>query len=257
MAERLEVILEVRPGSYTRTMVFRRGRPSLSRVTRKALRSIRRARSVNKLPKFAFCGAPRYPRPDLVRRLENPLRDVCCLEVSYLEDTRCDDQDFWRHLSTIPYHSKAEKRTHIQAARAGATLAAIRSLDLGCQLTCVDGKTGREHPRRLYPAFIWRWKDLSLALIPQRCVRMAMGHLSPDNILIASRRGRKITAVVEVDGQPYHQDAAAERRRDKKLGVPVLHLPAVGVQMEDVMERLQNWARELLVGQTHQSAVAR
>src|ERR1017187_8771454 len=71
-AERLECLFQVKPGSYTNGVTFRRGRPKLARETQRALREIRRARGTARRC-LSHVGAPRCPRPDRAGGLENPL----------------------------------------------------------------------------------------------------------------------------------------------------------------------------------------
>jgi hypothetical protein len=92
---------------------------------------------------------------------------------------------------------------------------------------------------------VWRWRDISLALFPQRCVGTDFSNRWPDNLLVAARRGRRITAIVEVDGKPYHRDPEAERRRDEELEVPVLHLDAAEVGQAGVVNRILLWVESL------------
>jgi hypothetical protein len=136
---------------------------------------------------------------------------------------------------------------HVQVGLTGAELTAATMESLGCVLPVVNGRTGRDSGGCLYPAFVWRWKDVSLALFPQRCVATDLGFRWPDNVLVAARRGRRVTAVVEVDGEAYHDDEEAERQRDAELEVPILHLPARTAGRADVVQTIQVWARGLLL----------
>jgi hypothetical protein len=47
--------------------------------------------------------------------------------------------------------------------------------------------------------------------------------------------------VVEVDGEEYHRDKAARARRDRELGVPVLHLRASEVGHPQVLTKVMRW----------------
>ena len=86
---------------------------------------------------------------------------------------------------------------------------------------------------------------MSLALFPQRCVSTDRTHRWPDNLLVAARRGRRVTAIVELDGKPYHQDPEAERRRDEELEVPILHLDAAEVGRAGVVQKILTWVSSL------------
>ena len=249
IAERLESVFKVKPGSYT-NVVFRRGRPTLSPTARRVLREIRRAKGAapRALP---FLGAPQYPRADRASGLDNPLWPIAihlggqaAQEVRNLEKLRPADDPFWRQLQTIRYDSWSEKRLHVKVGLAGAELAGVNPKSLGCVLPSANGRNGRGS-HRAYPAFVWQWRDISLALFPQRCVGTACTHRWPDNLLVAARRGRRVTGVVEVDGQFHHQDLEAEQRRDEELDVPVLHLDAAELGQAGLLDELLLWVRGL------------
>ena len=250
IAEALESVFRVKPGCYTK-VVFRRGRPALSPDARRALREIRRAQGAapRTLP---LLGDPLHPRADLASGLDNPLWPIAihlgeqaAQEVKNLEKLRPADDPFWRQLQTIRYDSWSEKRLHVKVALAGADLTGVSPGSLGCALPSANGRTGRGS-RRAYPAFVWRWRDISLAIFPQRCVGTAWTHRWPDNLLVAARRGRRITGVVEVDGKPFHPHQEAELRRDRELDVPVLHLDAAEVGRPGLIKKLLLWVQSLL-----------
>ena len=249
IAEKLESVFKVKSGSYT-NVTFRRGRPALSPSARRALREIRRAQGA---PPRALLplGEPQYPRSDHASGLENPLWPMAihlgehaAQEVRNLEKLRPAHDPFWRQLQTICYDSWSEKRLHVKIGLTGADLAGVNPKSLGCVLPSADGRTGRSS-RRAYPAFVWRCQDISLALFPQRCVGTACTHRWPDNLLVAARRGRRVTGVVEVDGKPYHPDQETEQRRDLELGVPVLHLDAAELGQAGVLDKVMRWVRSL------------
>ena len=246
LGERLEQFFQVKPGSYTR-LTFRRGRPALAKETRLALREIGRAQGA--VPRtFPCLGVPRYPRSDRAGGLADPLwpvRGEVAEEVHCLEELRAVEDSFWRKLQSISYDSWSEKRLHVKVGLAGARLAGVSPERLGCVLPCADGRTGRSSGRRAYPAFVWRWQDVSLALFPQRCVATEREHFWPDNLLVAARRGRRVTGVVEVDGEPYHRNLDKQAWRDGALGVPVLHLDAREMGRPGVVDKLVRWVRSL------------
>ena len=249
IAEKLESVFSVKPGSYT-NVTFRRGRPALSPRARRALRAIRRARGAAPRPLWLL-GEPQYPRPDRASGLGDPLWPIpmhlgeqAAEEVRTLQELRPADDPFWRQMQTIPYDSWSEKMLHVRFGLMGAELAAVRPTSLGCVLPSADGRTGRSSPRA-YPAFVWRFQDISLALFPQRCVGTACTHRWPDNLMVAARRGRRVTGVVEVDGEPHHRDLAAQQRRDQELDVPVLHLDAAELGRAGLLDKLRLWVRTL------------
>jgi len=43
---------------------------------------------------------------------------------------------------------------------------------------------------------------MAVAMFPQRCVGTAHGYRWPDILVVAARGGRRVTAVVELDGAP-------------------------------------------------------
>ena len=250
IAEKLESVFRVKPGSYTK-VTFRRGRPALGKSARRALREIRRAQGSAPRP-FPQLGRPQHPRPDRASGLGNPLWPIAihlgekaAREVKSLEQLRPSHDPFWRQLQNIRYDSWSEKRLHVKVGLTGAELAAVNPKKLGCVLPSADGRTGRSSNRRAYPAFVWQWQDISLAMFPQRCVATEHTHLWPDNLLVAARQGRRITGVIEVDGDPYHLDLEAEDRRDSLLGVPVLHLNAAELGQPGLLDKLLLWVRGL------------
>ncbi len=71
IAQKLEVVFKVKPGTYTQ-VVFRRGRPPRGAEARQALGQIRRA--TGKAPRaLESVGPPKHPRADRVSGLEDPL----------------------------------------------------------------------------------------------------------------------------------------------------------------------------------------
>jgi len=168
-------------------------------------------------------------------------------EVRLLERLRSADDFFWRQLQSIRYDSWSEKRLHVRVGLAGAALTGVCPGRLGCVLPNADGSTGRDSSRRAYPAFVWQWQDVSLALFPQRCVATDCTHRWPDNLLVAACQGRRVTGIVEIDGRPHHQDPEAEERRDGELDVPVLHLDAAEVGLPGLLNKIVLWVRGLFV----------
>ena len=250
-AEKLETFFKVRSGSYTRGVVFRRGRPALARGTRRALREIRRARGAAPRPLWPL-GRPKYPRDDRATGLDDPLENMtshlggeAVWEVEQLELLRPAGEHFWRVLQAVRHDSWSEKRLHVKVGLAGADLIAVNSGSLGCVLPCVNGQTGRDASRLARPAFIWQGDDISMAVFPQCCVGTRHAYLWPDNLVVAACRGRRVTGVVALDGKPFHQDREREKWRDKELGVPVLHLDADAVGTPGLTSKILAWVRGL------------
>ena len=249
-AEKVEVFFGVRPGSYGHVS-FRRGRPTVTRETSRALRHIRFAQGPAPRP-FPALGTPRHPHRERARGLKDPLAAMgghlggeAGFEVESLELLRTGDDRFWRHLQSIPYASWSEKRLHVNVGLAGASLTGVAPARLGCLLACAHGRTGRDTRRRAHPAFVWQWEDMALALFPQRCVATEREHFWPDNVLVAACNGQRVTAVIEVDGPVHQLNRDKEAWRDGALGVPVLHLDAAELGRPGVLGLVQQWARRL------------
>lgn len=251
LAERLERIYQLPKGKFTEGVMFRRGGANLAEETRATLRALKHAVPVGSPRPPVTHQRPYHSRPERSSPLENPFWPIAIhlgaeaqQEVLQLERLRASDERFWRHANALHYDCWSEKRLTVRLGLA-APLTGVSLQSLGCEVPVAHGRTGRDTSRTPYPAFVWQHGDKALAWFPQRCVRTAPGHRWPDGLLVAARKGRKLAAVVEVDGPTYHQDAAAERRRDQELGLPVLHLAASEVQRPDVLEKVLGWVDEL------------
>ena len=174
------------------------------------------------------------------------LGEEAALEVRRLEEQRAADEGFWRHLNGVRFDSWSEKRLQVKLGLTGAQLTGVSPASVGCTLPNLDGQTGKDSSRRAYPAYVLHQADLSVAIFPQRCVGTCQTHRWSDNLVIASHKGRRMTAVVEVDGEEYHRDAAAERRRDSELNVPILRLDAAELGQASLVEKMLRWCKEQL-----------
>lgn len=251
LAERLEALFGAERGSYTRA-TFLRGRPPLSAQSREALRLIRQAAG-GETPVHPPIGEPRHPRPDRVSGLRDALDpmaqhlgEAAGQEVEQLERLRPRDERFWRNLNSIHFDSWSEKRLLTRVSLSGVQLTGVAPARLGCELRCVDGKSGRDKSTKARPAFLIRHEDTAIALIPQPCVRTAVGYRWPDILLVVARGGERTTAVVEVQGADFHANALKEMRRTRELGVRVLQVDAAHVGSPGVVHRILDWARKLI-----------
>ncbi|MDP2325811.1 MAG: helix-turn-helix transcriptional regulator [Gammaproteobacteria bacterium] len=251
IAEKLEVVFKVKRGTYTKA-VFPRGRPPRGAEARQALRQIGLA--TGKAPRaLESVGPPTHPRADRVFGLENQFWPIgphlgaeAARQVRQLEALRPREEHFWRHLNGIPYDSWTEKLFQVGVGLSGAELTRVSLGSLGCELPSADGLTGRDSRKRPYPAFVTQQGDMAVAMFPQRCVGTAHGYRWPDTLVVAARDGRKITAVVELDGAPFHGNRDAERRRDRDLGVDVLHVDASEVGKPGLLKKIFDWLGGLL-----------
>lgn len=251
IAEKLEEFFGVAAGTYTNAN-FVRGRPPLTEEARQVLRHLREALSE---PLSIPLGrrAPRNPRSDLGKPREDALGPMgpflgekAGALVRRLELQRPGDERFWRGINSVRFDSLKEKLLVASVAQRCAQVAGVSLPQVGCALPAVNGITGRDKSRRAYPAMILKDGDVSIAWYPQRCVRTYSGYRWPDNLLVGAMGGHRVTAVVEVDGAAFHQDTERECRREKDLGVPILHLAASHVGRPDTLDQVFNWMRSLL-----------
>ena len=240
VAERLERLLAVAPGSYRRVRFFM-GRPRLAAPARAAIGQIRRSQGATPPAYPERLGRPRYGRADRVRGL---------VGQQLGRKMRGQDERFWSYFNSIRFQSKSERSLNLTLALHGP-LVGISPQRLGCALPVVDGLRGELAGDRPAPAFVWQEGDLALACFPQRCVRVPGGYRWPDLLVIAARGGRRATGVVELDGAPYHTNAQAEAFRDRELGDKVLHLDAREASQREVVDRIVEWAGTLLAKESH------
>lgn len=78
-----------------------------------------------------------------------------------------------------------------------------------------------------------------------KTVRPAHTVLCVDGLLLVRVAGQTVTAAVEVEGGPFHDDLEKEIRRDRQLGIPVLHLDAARLGEPRLIERILSWARRV------------
>lgn len=251
IAQKLEVALGVSKGRFTKA-VFVRGRPPLTQESRRILAQLRGAQGLPS-SKHDYKNAPEFPRSSQKWKPENPfwpmalhLGEAAGLEVRQLEQQRRADERYWRLLNSILFESWSEKRFLVLVALLAGQMTGLRFVEVGGSLQLVDGVSGQEQPQRCHPAFLLRRGKAAIAWFPQCCVRTRWGYRWPDHVLVIARGGRRITAVVEVDGARYHDDAKVRDARDRELGVPVFHLAANRVGEQSLLERVLEWAESLL-----------
>ncbi|MBN9419835.1 MAG: helix-turn-helix transcriptional regulator [Candidatus Eremiobacteraeota bacterium] len=245
--EKLERLFQARFGKLWKG-IGRRGRPAYAPATRGALRELGKA--VREFWNGALF-VPEYPQPHQVRTLEDPLWTLALRlgeaagdEVQRLEKLRGQDESFWRQFNDLRFDSWSEKRLLVRVALLGVQLVGVRLCRLGCKLRAIDGVTGKD--AGLHRGFVMKGEEASLVWCPQVTVRTAVGYRCVDNLLVMSGGGKSVTLAVELDGAPFHGDAVKEQRRDRELGVPVLHVDAARLDEPGLIGRILTWAKSML-----------
>ncbi|MBS2036230.1 helix-turn-helix transcriptional regulator [bacterium] len=243
-AKSLEELFELEPGAFTNCR-FLRGRPPLTDQSKLVRRELSQAQPINIAFDFPE-KRPRRPRPNVAYGLENPFASMrpgtlCGDQLSRLESLMGQDERFWRQANSVPFDSFTEKRFLIRLALLGAQLTGVGYNQLGSQLQMVCGKKGKPYRGRAPAAFLLKVGELSVALHPQRCVRTERGHRWPDYLVVAAHRGRKLTAVLEINGPDWHRSEARESSRERELGVPVYRMCASLVDSPDILSRFFDW----------------
>lgn len=229
--------------------IGRRGRPNYAPATRAALRELGKA--VQEFWKGGEALVPEHPQPHLVRSLEDPLWTIALRlgegageEVKRLEKLREEDESFWRQFNALRFDSWSEKRLLVRVALLGAQLTGVRLDRLGCKVRAIDGVTG-ESPG-LHRGFVMKGEEASLVWCSQVTIRTSVGYRCVDNLLVMSGGGKSVSLAVELDGAPFHGDAEKERRRDRELGIPVLHVDAARLDEPGLIGRILAWAKARL-----------
>ena len=231
--------------------IGRRGRPAFSHSTKLAMLDF--AGAVREFWEVGGVQVPRYPQPHQVLRAFDPLWPIALHlgsaareEVELLERLRLEDESFWRQFNSLRFDSWSEKRLLVRVALLGGQLLGVRLARLGCSLRLVDGTTGER--ARLHRGFVLKGQKASLVWCPQVAVQTEAGLRCVDNLLVVSRRGLSVTMAVEVEGRDYHLDRERERRRDRALGIPVLHVDAGELEKPGLLKRILQWAYEQFEG---------
>jgi len=89
---------------------------------------------------------------------------------------------------------------------------------------------------------VMKGEKASLVWCPQVAVKTAAGIFCVDNLLVVSNGSGSATVAVEVEGRQYHSDQKRERRRDRALGIPVLHLDAGELDKPGLITCILRWA---------------
>ena len=228
--------------------VGRRGRPGCAPATREALRELGQAiRAFWNGEVFV----PEHPQAHQVRTLEDPLWTIALRlgepageEVRRLEKLRAKDEAFWRQFNELRFDSWSEKRLLVRVALLGMQLTGVRLDRLGCKLPAIDGVTGEK--AGLHRGFVMKGETASLVWCPQVTVRTGVGYRCVDNLLVMRGGGKSVTLAVELDGAPFHGDARKERRRDRELGIPVLHVDASRLDESGLIASILRWAKAML-----------
>lgn len=245
---KLELFYGVKFGKLWKEVGIR-GRPAYAAPTRAAMQRLGRA-------DYQFWQGgevlvPEHPQPHQVTGLADPLWPMAIHlgpeageEVKRLELLRGQDEMFWRNFNSLRFDSWSEKRLQVRLALLGSQLVGIRLDRLGCPLPCIDGVTGEK--ARLHRGYVIQGKDASLAWCPQVAVRTKVGYRCLDNLLVMSSGAKSVTLAVEVDGDSYHTDTNRESRRDRELGIPVLHVSASRLGEPGLIREIFNWAHAQL-----------
>ena len=246
LAQRLEELYELEPGTFTNSPFFR-GRPRLSPESKLVKKELRLAVPLG-TPFQHPPAKPRYPRNNVTYGLKNPFGGIkagtnLASDLCRLEGMRPHDGRFWKQANAIRYDSLSEKGLVLKLALNGAQLVGVGHDQLGCRLQMVCGKKGKPYARRAPPAFLMKVGDLSVACYPQRCVRTAEGHRWPDHLLVVALNGRKLTVILELNGPKWHRNHKRERRRELQLGVPVYHLCASRLHDPNALGKFWRWVR--------------
>lgn len=246
---KLEFLFKVQFGALWRG-VEKRGRPARAATTRQAMQELGRAVR-------EFCAGrpatvvPEHPQPHQVRTLIDPLWTIAPRlgksageEVRRLEQLRRDDESFWHQFNNLRFDSWSEKRLLVRVALLDVPLTGLRLDHLGCSLTAIDGRTGK--PAGLHRGFVIKGEGASMVWCPQVAVRTRQGYRCVDNLLVTSGGGKSVTLAVELDGAPFHGDLLKERRRDRELGIPVLHVDASRLDEPALISHILRWAKQML-----------
>ena len=248
IALRLEVVLEA-PGLFTRAP-FLRGRPSRTPRSRLVLRELRAAaREVKLAPELGY--TPKCPQAhqkwgveDRVSGLGHILGLTAGELTEALERLWHKDERFWRNFNSLRFDSWSERFFLVILALLGGQLTGVRLSTLGCRLAAVNGKTGKDY-QGTHRTFLFEYQGTSIAWIPQLPVRTRSQYRCPDNVLVVTRHGRSVTALVEVEGKSFHTFDESLRRADE-LGVSVLHLDSACVGHPGTIQEILDWAVSLV-----------
>lgn len=246
--ERLERLLKVKSGRLTGRRVGR-GRPVLTEMIRWAKRKLSRGQVEKPLARVrpsAFARRIRLPENDPLWPMAIHLGPEAAAEVRTLEALRAEDELFWRRLNSLLFDSWSEKRFLVNWARWGADLIDLRPASVGCSLRITDPASGLCASGDLSPAFVLAHGETAIAAFPQLSVWTGMQYRRPDLTLVITRGWRRVTAIVEVEGRPFHSDVWRERMRDRELGVSVYHLDAARVGDAAAIQDILNWCESLV-----------
>lgn len=221
--------------------IGRRGRRRFTVETRRALAELGAS-----IREFCETEVPKHPQPHQVQRSSDPLWPMALHlsaeareEVELLEKLRAEEELFWRQFNSLRFDSWSEKRLLVRVGLLGGQMVGVRLARLGCSLNLVDGVTGKKPG--LHRGFILKGRQGSVVWCPQVAVSTECGVFCVDNLLVASVRGCRVTVAVEVNGRQFHQDLQRQRRRDRALGIPVLHLDAGELHKPGLITRILQW----------------
>lgn len=246
---RLEEIYEKKLSRQLWKGIGRRGRPAFVGLTGQAMLEL--AVGIRNFWGQAEVVAPKHPQAHQVRRSSDPLWPMALHlsleareEVQLLEKLRAEDESFWRQFNSLRFDSWSEKRLLVRVGLLGGQMLGVRLERLGCALSLVDGQSGKK--ARLHRGFVMKGESASLVWCPQVAVKTKIGVLCVDNLLVVSNGVSSATVAVEVEGRKFHSDPDRERRRDRALGIPVLHVDAGELDKPGLITRILRWAHSHL-----------
>jgi hypothetical protein len=167
------------------------------------------------------------------------------LEVEALE-ARWDGRDeWWERTNALRFDSWSERRLFVKLALTDAEVCRVSPNRVGSGVWVAHSRNGRNLANRPQTALVLRRGELSVVIWTQVTLRTMGGFRRPDFLVVASRRGRKITVALEVDGGEFHTPYR-DWLRDQELDMPVLHLPADTVAEATVVQTIIRGLGEFL-----------
>lgn len=248
-SEILEERLELDPGILSGIRVPR-GRPAQPEQVRWSRRQLMNTTPVTPGRKVRLCLHPPGVQPpvhhDPFWLLGPYFGEAAVQEFRRLEELKGPDQLYWRRLNLIHYDSWLEKRFVVKLASGGQTLQRLRPSRVGCSLRITDPVTGKPAGHRARTALLTTRDETVIAAFPQLSVWTGVQYRRPDLTVVVTRRNKRATAALEVDGAYCHQDAQQEQGRDLELGVPVYHLSGDKVGDQAALEHFYEWCEGLV-----------
>lgn len=242
-ARALEAVLGLEP--YELDCEQKPGRPPMNDPGRQSYYTIRKARGESK-EKPSPLPRPHYPRVDTAKPRDDAFQHLSDDRVlQALERAHPNDEGYWKRTNMVRADSNPERFFLIRVFWQSCMVVCASFRSLGCSLHSANGLTGRNTDHLAYPTYLLWHEGMAVAVMPQRCVRTAVGYRWPDVTLVLAKNGRKVTIVIEING-PTHTNPHLERRRDEELGVKVYHVPIEWVEKPGLLEYILDDAARLL-----------